>query len=112
VGLRASLDTEVRGKILCLCRGSNPNHPVVQSVVRHCADRLPSLTYLPISVSKVVVVRAFFGQIISIILKRIIKYVGWIKLAQGRNSGGLGDTAVNVKSSIKGVELVRYVTDT
>jgi hypothetical protein len=24
VGLRADLDTEVRGKILCLCRGSNP----------------------------------------------------------------------------------------
>jgi hypothetical protein len=24
VGLRAGLDTEARGKILCLCRGSNP----------------------------------------------------------------------------------------
>jgi hypothetical protein len=28
VGLRAGLDTEVRGKILCLCRGSNFNCPV------------------------------------------------------------------------------------
>jgi hypothetical protein len=28
VGLRAGLDTEVRGKILCLCRGSNPGRPV------------------------------------------------------------------------------------
>jgi hypothetical protein len=35
VDLRAGLATEVRGKILCLCRGSNAYHPVVQSVVRH-----------------------------------------------------------------------------
>jgi hypothetical protein len=28
VGLRAGLDTGARGKILCLCRGSNPNRPV------------------------------------------------------------------------------------
>jgi hypothetical protein len=27
VGPRASLDAEARGKILCLCRGSNPGHP-------------------------------------------------------------------------------------
>jgi hypothetical protein len=26
---------EARGKILCPCRGSNPNRPVVQPVVRH-----------------------------------------------------------------------------
>jgi hypothetical protein len=26
--LRAGLDAEARGKILCLCRGSNPGHPV------------------------------------------------------------------------------------
>jgi hypothetical protein len=37
-GLRASLDTEDRGKILCPCRGSNPDRPVVQSVVRHYTD--------------------------------------------------------------------------
>jgi hypothetical protein len=35
VGLRAGLDTEVTGKILCPCRGSNPDHLVVQSIVRH-----------------------------------------------------------------------------
>jgi hypothetical protein len=35
VGPRAGLDTEARGKILCLCRESNPDRPVVQSVVRH-----------------------------------------------------------------------------
>jgi hypothetical protein len=28
VGPRADLDTEARGKILCLCRGSNPGRPV------------------------------------------------------------------------------------
>jgi hypothetical protein len=28
VGLRAGLDTEARGKILCPCRGSNPDRPV------------------------------------------------------------------------------------
>jgi hypothetical protein len=28
VGPRAGLDTEARRKILCLCRGSNPGHPV------------------------------------------------------------------------------------
>jgi hypothetical protein len=27
VGHRAGLDAEARGKILCLCRGSNPNRP-------------------------------------------------------------------------------------
>jgi hypothetical protein len=30
-----SLDKEAIGKILCLCRGSNPDRPVVQPVVRH-----------------------------------------------------------------------------
>jgi hypothetical protein len=35
VGPRADLDTEDRGKILCPCRGSNPDHPIVQPVVRH-----------------------------------------------------------------------------
>jgi hypothetical protein len=38
VDLRAGLDTEVRGKVLCPCRGSNPDRPVVQSVVRHYTD--------------------------------------------------------------------------
>jgi hypothetical protein len=38
VGLRAGLDTEVRGNILCLCRGSNLDRSVVQSVARHSTD--------------------------------------------------------------------------
>jgi hypothetical protein len=33
VGLRAGLDTDARGKILCPYGGSNPNLPVVQSVI-------------------------------------------------------------------------------
>jgi hypothetical protein len=35
VGPRAGLDTEARGKIVCPHRGSNPDRPVVQPVVRH-----------------------------------------------------------------------------
>jgi hypothetical protein len=38
VGPRAGLDADARGKILCPCRGSNPDRPVVQPVVRHCTD--------------------------------------------------------------------------
>jgi hypothetical protein len=38
VGPRAGLDTEDRGKTLCPCRGSNPDRPVVQPVVRHYTD--------------------------------------------------------------------------
>jgi hypothetical protein len=38
VGLTAGMGTEVRGKILCPCRGSNPDRPVVQSVVRYYTD--------------------------------------------------------------------------
>jgi hypothetical protein len=36
VGLRAGLDTEARGKVLC--RGSNLNRPVVEPVARHYSD--------------------------------------------------------------------------
>jgi hypothetical protein len=35
VGLRAGLDAGARRKILCPCRGSNLNHPIIQPVVRH-----------------------------------------------------------------------------
>jgi hypothetical protein len=38
VGLRAGLDTEATGKISYLCRGSNLDRPVVQSVARHYTD--------------------------------------------------------------------------
>jgi hypothetical protein len=38
MGPRAGLDTEVRGKILCPCRRSNLDLPVVQPVVRHCTS--------------------------------------------------------------------------
>jgi hypothetical protein len=39
---RARLDTEVRGKLSCLCRGSKLDSPVVQSVARHHTE-LPRL---------------------------------------------------------------------
>jgi hypothetical protein len=35
VGLTAGLDAGARRKILCPCRGSNFDHPIVQPVVRH-----------------------------------------------------------------------------
>jgi hypothetical protein len=35
---RAGLDTQARGQILCLCRRSNLDRPVVQSVARHYTD--------------------------------------------------------------------------
>jgi hypothetical protein len=38
VGLRAGLDADARGKLLCLCRGSNPGSPVIQPVVRQYTD--------------------------------------------------------------------------
>jgi hypothetical protein len=49
VGPRAGLDTEVRGKILCPRRWSNPDRPVVQPVVRHyTAWATPATTDLPV----------------------------------------------------------------
>jgi hypothetical protein len=38
VGTRAGLDTEARGKVLCLCWVSSPVRPVVQPVARHHTD--------------------------------------------------------------------------
>jgi hypothetical protein len=38
VGSGAGLDSETRGKVLCLCQGSNLDRPVVQSVARHYTD--------------------------------------------------------------------------
>jgi hypothetical protein len=39
VGPRASLDTEVRRKILCLCRGSNLDRPVFQALTSNISSR-------------------------------------------------------------------------
>jgi hypothetical protein len=45
VGPRAGLGTEVRGNIFCLCRGSNLDRPVFQSVARHYTDWATRLPY-------------------------------------------------------------------
>jgi hypothetical protein len=44
VGPRAGLDTEVRGKLSRLCRGSNLDRPVVEPVARHYTDWATRLT--------------------------------------------------------------------
>jgi hypothetical protein len=44
VGPRAGLDKEALGKILCPCRRSNLDRPVVQPVARHCTDWAIRLT--------------------------------------------------------------------
>jgi hypothetical protein len=44
VGLRAGLDAGARRKILCLCRGSNLEHPIVQPVVRHYTEWATALS--------------------------------------------------------------------
>jgi hypothetical protein len=45
VGHRAGLDTEARGKIFRVCRGSNLDRLVVQPVARHYTDWATGLTY-------------------------------------------------------------------
>jgi hypothetical protein len=49
VGLRAGLDAGARRKILCPCQGSNLDHPIVQTVVRHYtawAAAAPLVSYI------------------------------------------------------------------
>jgi hypothetical protein len=46
------------GKILCLCRGSNLNCPVVQPVARHYTDRATRLTVQRVSLHKFLMTRA------------------------------------------------------
>jgi hypothetical protein len=43
-GPRAGMDTTVKEKILCLCRESNSDRLVLQSVVRHYTDWATRLT--------------------------------------------------------------------
>jgi hypothetical protein len=69
VDLRAGLDTEVRGKILCPCRGSNLDRPIVQSVVRHRTDWA---TPTPLTrATKVILLYAGF----SALAKRSLVYI-------------------------------------
>jgi hypothetical protein len=49
VACRADLDREARRKILCLWEGSNPDRPVVQTVVTHTIlTELPRLPHVSV----------------------------------------------------------------
>jgi hypothetical protein len=84
VGLRDSLDTEARGKIVCLCWKSNTGRPVVLSVVRYYTDRAiyasAVVTGLPINME--VLKQKQVLQISS----RIYLYSGSQKLKHLKNS--------------------------
>jgi hypothetical protein len=63
MGLRAGLDAEARGKILCLCRGSNLDRLVVQPVVLNSLQLINSCSMEAIRTSD--------GQVTFEILSRI-----------------------------------------
>jgi hypothetical protein len=72
MGLRADVDTEVRGKILCLCRGSNLDSPVVQPVARHYTDWASRLT---ITITRVLNVVSIGGRkvVVSFTVKTVLE---------------------------------------
>jgi hypothetical protein len=53
VGLRTGLDTEARGKILCLCRKSKPDHPACSQTLTACTNPPPLL------VQNIYIIRSF-----------------------------------------------------
>jgi hypothetical protein len=64
----AALDTEARGKICCLCRGSNLDRPVVQTVVRHYtawaipAPNKPGINYFIFAISTYQMLLVFYNM--------------------------------------------------
>jgi hypothetical protein len=78
VGLRAGLDTEVKGKILCPGRGSNPERSIVQSVVRHYTDSATPAPhyeqYAHVIVERTLPCRMFFDRWIPLLPSRYINY--------------------------------------
>jgi hypothetical protein len=100
VGLRAGLDTKVRGKIRFLYRGSNPDRPAVQSVVRHYTD---CATPAPNNMGKcngIQNTKNYLNINEYIIVTLNIKlYFGSVSIKT--------DSGVSDRSSCKGSELIR-----
>jgi hypothetical protein len=48
VGPTACVDSQVRGKIICLCRGSNLDRPKVQSIADTILTELPRILILTV----------------------------------------------------------------
>jgi hypothetical protein len=69
VGPRAGLDTEARRKILCPCRRSNPDRPVVQPVVLtvnsyYFFESVKQLTFVMVKYCVLFEIRDRFSNII------------------------------------------------
>jgi hypothetical protein len=74
VGPTAGLDTEARGKISCLCRGSNINRPVVHSVARHYTDWA---TPAPLMIQSINIFTTCVGLIVNNWLKKALLH--WVR---------------------------------
>jgi hypothetical protein len=74
-GPRASLDAKARGKILCLCRGSNPDRPV-------CSQTLYWLSYPGSLPTTVVVPKSATGGSASNIIKHATYEYGRTKVTK------------------------------
>jgi hypothetical protein len=87
VGLRAGLDTEVRGKILCLCQGSNPSYPICSDTILtklslKCVLGNTSVSNLALTVFSENIFSRYF------ILRKLIKMK--LKMILLNHSGGQG----------------------
>jgi hypothetical protein len=78
VGPRAGLDAEVRGKVLCLCRGSNPCHPVRSQTLYWLSYRAPKAVEIPsknysifINLFLVNVHHHLFCRFVSFVVERV-----------------------------------------
>jgi hypothetical protein len=94
VGPRAGLDTEVRGKILCPCRGPNPDRPIFQPVVRHYTAWANPAPYLKYN-KKQLLLNTFIGHkpnaFRSSVVKILIYIYMWFDHQAIRNSSAHND---------------------